>query len=179
MFNSDILFVNWDVLFELPFRTTNPDAMVKWSNKVASRSENRLSDSILRNNKGEKEGVFRTMLSTLRALARTFVGIGIRMPSQLGSTKVHGNWPARSGLKTNERSATKLESHLRFESREQIKAGWLSYQWICINTATLISRALGDVTVSAICISTRTAKVHLHRTTSTLPVSHCIDLKAR
>lgn len=97
--------------------------MVKWSNKVASRSENRLSDSILRNNKGEKEGVFRTMLSTLRALARTFVGIGIRMPSQLGSTKVHGNWPARSGLKTNERSATKLESHLRFESREQIKAG--------------------------------------------------------
>lgn len=64
--------------------------MLKRSNRVDSLSVIRLGDSIPRSSTDEKEGVFPIMLSMLKVLQRTFVAIEIRMPSQLGSTKVHG-----------------------------------------------------------------------------------------
>jgi hypothetical protein len=69
--------------------------MVEWNQFPLSKhlTSRRLGDSSLRNNKDEKEGVFATFLLTLRALLRTFVIIGIRMPSLLGWTKVHDNDP--------------------------------------------------------------------------------------
>lgn len=77
------------------------------------------------------------------------------------------------------RTSTKLQSRSTIESREQFGSIRLYYQRFRVNMVTLILRALGDVTVYAIRMSTRSAKVHPHPATSTLPFSHYINLEMK
>lgn len=87
--DNDILLLISDVCWQLPFQTTMPDVALKRSNGLNCVRENRLGDSIMCNSPDEKEGVFTITLSVSKSLRRTFVAIEVRMPSQLGSTKVH------------------------------------------------------------------------------------------